>query len=659
MTSDTNNVKETMSLLCDTNARLCGQVEIFDAIAADFDTDATGNGRKSTAIGQLRRQLEEENEMLQSRCEQKAQAPFVQSLVEESEVPTASIQSKTSTGKGKVGPTPPLAEFKPNSPAKKPNTLLANEDKIFGRPEMTQYIPPTPSHMRSAGKKTNSALDRPEVSPGVQNKHDSVLIYYEVLCNRFLAQDSHIKTAFEIEFARAQQWGDHVKQENRARGFWSLCESVLTSKETLLKKVFRLKDTQDLPVLNSPHSDVSSGWLRPGHEAYDEGEIFTKGSSESSQKNHKEWLEESVCQLSYWNDTLLDLGPPSMQDSLRRSLRVSFSACDFTEVQVQDLASASALLGHSDLEYVAKAKIKLQHPHDTISDNNLLWLERDEISWPGMPSCGPDTVTIATYRDESVIILWLRNYTSLMPIKDLRLSRYLSSSSEVFNAGLSPLSLSSLHILGYFDHKPDLLGCVYRLPPNRSSGQLPMTLHDLLDRATTGTRPELGKLFEMSIALVKTVHDLHTVGLDHGDIAPKNILFWPTADARKELDLGRPYLIGFGFQYGTRPLGLIVHLGTDLGGLGRVLSDIGSWGRKAYLGPESEDVEGRQRERSGNWHEDERPRLREYVGSRYEDAVKACLRLEILFRPNTEEGLQTHLQEFQAKVVDQIAMCNA
>ena len=62
-----------MSLLHKTNARLCDQVEVFDAVAADNATDAAGYDRKASKISQLRRELEEENQKLQSRSVRREQ----------------------------------------------------------------------------------------------------------------------------------------------------------------------------------------------------------------------------------------------------------------------------------------------------------------------------------------------------------------------------------------------------------------------------------------------------------------------------------------------------------------------------------------------------------------------------------------------------------
>ncbi len=72
MNSDISDENFRLSLLCETNARLCDKVEIFDAIATI--TDAAGDGRNDTMIGRLRRQLEETHERLQSGGKNTSQA---------------------------------------------------------------------------------------------------------------------------------------------------------------------------------------------------------------------------------------------------------------------------------------------------------------------------------------------------------------------------------------------------------------------------------------------------------------------------------------------------------------------------------------------------------------------------------------------------------
>lgn len=67
MTSETDKEDETISLLYETNTRLCDQVEIFDAIAVIDTADAAADDGKATAMRQLRRQLEDENQRLHNR----------------------------------------------------------------------------------------------------------------------------------------------------------------------------------------------------------------------------------------------------------------------------------------------------------------------------------------------------------------------------------------------------------------------------------------------------------------------------------------------------------------------------------------------------------------------------------------------------------------
>ena len=75
MTSETSLENEEVSLLCEMNTRLCDQVEIFHAVAANNAAAATGHDRKASEIGQLRRQLEEEDEKLHTYPSNKVFAP--------------------------------------------------------------------------------------------------------------------------------------------------------------------------------------------------------------------------------------------------------------------------------------------------------------------------------------------------------------------------------------------------------------------------------------------------------------------------------------------------------------------------------------------------------------------------------------------------------
>ena len=111
--SDTNHEQEKVARLLETNTKLCDQVEIFEAVTANDTVDAAGNDRKSTAIGRLRRQLEEENKMFQSKFRDKAQGSSILSTSEESESQTGSIQSEMPSTKRQLNPTPSSAEARP------------------------------------------------------------------------------------------------------------------------------------------------------------------------------------------------------------------------------------------------------------------------------------------------------------------------------------------------------------------------------------------------------------------------------------------------------------------------------------------------------------------------------------------------------------------
>ncbi len=662
--SETNDEKENLSLLHETNNRLCDQVEIFDAIAANEAADTVGNDRKATAIGQVRRQIEEENEMLQQRCENASQVPSVLHPFGGPGTAIETIPSKVSSEKRKAGPTPSSAEL-----GSRPSLLDLGWGSVLSQRQ------PLPQSKGQAGKANDSSLDDSEAAQRVRNQHTSILRQYRTLINSGLGPKT--KTAFNIEATRAEQWGRVSLHKIRSLGFWNLCGSILTGKAELLGEfILRYQFYGSIAPRLFNHVD----------EVSNEGVIVAGGSSASGHGTLKDWLDD-VRHLSHSNDALLDLASQSMQQSLRRELQIRLSRFDIVGLRL--LESASASLGHSDLEQVAKARILVEHqigfsvlqdhPPKKIKSfmfpkDNLLLLEKAEIIWPSKLPASIDTITSATYWGESVIVQWFKLADGFMePSDSIYSMRNLSCFSEVLNTSLVALSLSSLHVIGYFEQTPHLFGCVYRLPPDASSSQSPVTLRELLDCATTYTVPEVSERFETSIALANTVHELHIIGLVHGDIRPENILFWPRTDTAKGRNLGRPYLIGFGF--GTARLstprpsdikGFTSYpcneswyssmsecpnnASSDLFGLAGVLFEIGCWRplseAERYLGCESDQ--------SGS--------LKQRVGLQYSVAVSDCLFGRIgdtLLSDELEEPIAAYLHEFLTRVVDPIARCNA
>ncbi|KAL9064696.1 MAG: hypothetical protein Q9161_008704 [Pseudevernia consocians] len=698
MISETNGQKEKISLLYETNARLCDQVEIFDAISANKTADTAGSDRKSSTIDQLRHYLEEENEMLKSRREKRAQAPSVLSPRKESEAPSAKFNSKRSNDKREIDPTPSSAELGPKDFKEMLSDSPTTEDKAFGRPDLTRFFAPTPysltaQRIREARKRVALPLKESEMIVRVLSKHASVVSYYNILVGPESENDPRIRAALWIEFVRAQQWGDFASREERtlerALGFWSLCESILISEAELLSRLAPLMK-RAVPV----HGVSGQIGLDP--------------------EVPREWLEDSVHQLSYWNDTLIDLIPRLKQESLRRRLRISFSTNG--TVELQHLVSASALLGYSDLEHIAKARIRIEHAisnvqlHDhhqeelkkiSLPSGNPLWLDEAELE---TMSHSP-TLAGAIYKDERVMIhRFLRrdNYggsrTDAKALYLNNLTRKLSCLSEVLNASVVTRGFLSLHNVGWFESGSDSLGCVYRLPPDLISSASPITLRQILRRAETEKEVlQLDKRFELSVALVKTLFELHTMGLFHGDIEPSNILFCPTAATGKDLDLGRPYLIGFSvesLQAVKRDLWpsseaerevyqpnrswyleKCDNSRSDFFALGLVLSAIGDWGCLSELGRRVSAFDNLDPSRDDKYgvyeykvYEEEGvgDRLKDFVGQKYGDAVKVCLSFNPKYRSSAvseaddgEKEWRAHLNMIETHVVEPITMCNA
>ena len=599
MISEINYEKETLSRLYETNAKLCDQIEIFDAIAANQSSDATGSDRKATAIGQLRRQLEEEHEKIRN-------------------------------------------------------------------------------------KHASSVSDETKVAQRVRDRNSEVLKHYKLLI-RHIENGSYIKTAFKIEFTRAQQC-DRILNEVRSLALWSLCDWAVTSEEELLTGLIQFTKSQSVWYglseqsgldLDSPYVPETSYRASPRDEASDKEGIFAESASSPGRKIPERRLEESVRQLGSWNDTILGLSSPAVQETLSRELRINFSTFDVAEHQY--LRSASVFLGYPDLEQVAKARTLEGHQIGISllrastfekficflepNDNSLL-LRKAEISWQGKPPARFDTICSATYRDENVIVQWLKVDNDFREPSDrIHLMRNFSCFSEILNTSLVPLSLSSLRVLGYFEQASDLFGCVYRLPPGTSSSQQPVTLRELLDRATIYTVPDLGESFEISIALAKTIHELHIMGLVHRDIRPENIFFWPTTKSGKDPELGRPYLTGFNFglvpRYGE---GIVNNASFDLSSLGDILFEIAIW-RRSYLSPTAKRASFGPKSDHGSSRrsfDDGSISMKGYVGKRYEDVVKVCLHDSFGERLGPrEEDIRSYLYYFENNVVGPLAMCKA
>ena len=695
MISDTNGDKEKFSLLYETNAKLCDQVEIFDAISANKTGDAAGSDRKSSTIDQLRHYLEEENEILQSRLEKRVQSPSVLSPRKESEAPSAKFDGKRSNDKRETDPTPSSAELGPKDSKIMLSDSPMTEDKAFGRPDLTRFFAPAPhsliaQRIREARKRVALPLKESEMIVRVLSKHASVVSYYNILVGPESKNDSRIRTALWIEFVRARQWGDFASREERtlerALGFWSLCESILISEEELLSRMARLMQ-RAVPV----HG--------------------VSGQSEFDPDFPGESLEDSVRQLSYWNETLIDLIPRLKQESLYRQLKIWFSTNDTKKLE--RLASASALLGYSDLEQMAKARIRIEqgirdvqlHDHHqeksnkiSLPNDNPLWLDKAEIN---VMLSYNSPLLYAKYKDERVMIQDYRRLdrlwefrTDAKPLYLNNLTQKLSCLSEVLNASVVARGFLSLHIVGYVDWGLAGVGCVYRLPPDIISSASSISLRELLGHAEMKNEVlQLGKRFELSIALVKTLLELHTMGLFHGDIEPSNILFCPTAATGKDLDLGKPYLIGLSVESlqaakkGPRSSSKAERVGyspnrpfysslsencdnsrSDFFGLGLVLSEIGYWGRRFEVGRRVTSDKLFYRDYEDRVYEDEkvRDRLKEYVGQKYADAVKVCLSFNPNYRSSAvskaevgEDEWRAHLNMIETHVVEPITMCNA
>lgn len=716
MTSEGDEM-EKMSILCKTNTKLCDQVEIFDAISA---TGTARNDQKATTISQLRGQLEERNKMLQSENEHKPRLPSGINPPREPAFSVAYSQSQLSQDKSQANPTassfsaekgpnhypiissdPPTTEddtfersdttglsmlnpypqrtntygkgkdskdegFATASREQDKHDPSTRDDDAFGRPAMTEIPAPilSPRHAKRSEMETDSMAEYIEIASRVKDKHASVLHHISTLVSRE-SNDRTIRCAFLIEYVRIEQWGIRVLPFTRAFGTWEFYERILNRIEKRLSKVVGSKNTSGLPTDLPDQGKLKSQspWGLSSHRRA----LFGPSSIEEKEFSVRvETIEDTVHRIKFWNDCIVVLSPRNTQQSLRRQLRIMFSG----DIRAELIGSASDLLCYSDLKELARVTMLTQRiasgkPEDNLSilsssKHNPMWLDTRMFAGP-RSSTKSETIEEGTYRGESVVAWWRRDpqkyLSGDLSRKDWR--HQLILFSEILNASLVPLEMAILHIIGYLEDMQGRLGCIYRLPLKNQLNGTHTTLSQLLDDAGVGTQTlELGKRFELSTILVKTVHSLHTMGFAHGDISPPNILFWPTASSGKNKDLGKPRLFGFDISNENGPFryspicnatSLICN---DLLQLGYVLYKVGLWGPlsqpQTYKGsvdplPEKYDF----------------GELSQRAGKQYGDAVKFCINIPLSYQPVTRETFRMYLNEFQTKVVDPIATCAA
>ena len=426
----------------------------------------------------------------------------------------------------------------------------------------------------------------------------------------------------------------------------------------------------------------------------------------------KKRMEQLLQQLCQWNDSLDKMTSRLDQESSRRRLRAHFSTSDTAELHY--LRAAAALLEHQDIEHMASARTVIEQgkygdPLDrsqSQSPDNLpstpppeYRLEMDELEWQDIPYKTDRPRAMATLRGESVIVDWRSCHDdSWRREHPAAFQRRTENLTKILNTDLRPLNLSVLHCVGYLDKNSNVTGYAFRLPPGAEPGQNPVTLHHLLCNVRKADDiPDLGERFQLAKALVSTVFEIHNLGWLHKNIQPKNILFWPKPNSRGETDISKPYLMGFDISRPNQPgefsekppsrpeddlyrhpsyKGAEPHSfqpSFDMYSLGVVLYEIGFWRRVTVASQAAPRTSERPPiptynsdpqyidtlVKSGSVSE-----MKRFMGTKYRDAVIACLKREFDDIWEKQEGdrqkqLQTYLDQVQNKIVDAIAVCSA
>lgn len=423
----------------------------------------------------------------------------------------------------------------------------------------------------------------------------------------------------------------------------------------------------------------------------------------------KKKMEQLIRQLSYWNDSLDKMTSRLDQESSRRRLRTYLSTGDTTELQY--LEAAAVLFQHKDLEKLASARNMIEQGHrgeplhqsDTIVSKATLGehtlkdkdperiagaskiveqrnrshhspqqdavipfiasefrLDMGQLQFQGLPYQTDQVRVMARLGQESIIVDWRGcqddTWRRENPAAFRQRTEHLT---KILNTDLRPLDISVLHCVGYLDRNINITGYAFRIPQDAQPGQIPVTLHQLLTRATKPSDiPDLGERFDLAKALVSTVFEIHNIGWMHKNINSKNILFWPKANTRGEPDLRRPYLMGFDIsrpnqpgEVSEKPLSrpeddLYRHPdykgpnarsfqpSFDMYSVGVMLFEIGLW-RTIAQQKQSSGSRPSLQTHTSDPHFVEKVvmngpvmDLKRYTGTKYEDAVKACLHKE-------------------------------
>ncbi|MCJ1282089.1 hypothetical protein MMC26_001412 [Xylographa opegraphella] len=174
--------------------------------------------------------------------------------------------------------------------------------------------------------------------------------------------------------------------------------------------------------------------------------------------------------------------------------------------------------------------------------------------------------TLAAYRDETpdavassvpVMLEW-KDFQPTNPHLRLIADRVESLARLLGPECGKPFDFHVLDCLGYFeDSERHRYGFLFALP-SAAQPILPLTLQDLLSRASPGILPPLNERFRMAESIARSVVRLHDCGWVHAALRSSNVLFFHRQKGNQSpsshsLILNHPYITGFTYSRPSDP----------------------------------------------------------------------------------------------------------
>ena len=434
----------------------------------------------------------------------------------------------------------------------------------------------------------------------------------------------------------------------------------------------------------------------------------------------KKKLDHLIQTLTKYNNDLNHLATTAEQASIRRRWRTQF----VFPLQQEDLPvvqETAATMGHDDLSReagskafvqevyrqedlctmlgAAKLKSIIESEKDLSKTLNSWKFEFGKLKYDGVMYMANHSRTLAeyqydTHKKEAVLVDWSRCRDDSWRRKNSEAFEIrLSNLARVLNTDLLPKGFRVLQCIGYVHGGSTTTGHIYRPPAEAVPNRKPISLSHMLSEVRKPSDiPELGTRFALAKAITTTIYEFHNIGWLHKNIQPDNIIFWHSKDKDGEIDLRKPYLVGFDLSRSNLPGEItekpVSSEGEDLYrhpnykgaqaigfkpaydyySLSIVLFEIAMW-RPVSKTSSKDGGEAERRKASledpDYVHKTVSSAARDlgrHVGAKYRDAILATIQMEFDdVWDSAEEGRRdlTLQQAFQSKVIDAIDFCQA